>query len=220
VAFADHFSGHSEQYARARPRYPDALFEFVAAQAPARDAAWDCAPGSGQAAVGLARHFARVHATDASAEQIRNAEPHPRVTYSVQPAERTTLASASCDAVCVAQALHWFDRDAFYAEVRRVLRPGGVLAVWGYDRMRTADGLHEIFEDTILGALRPYWPAQNRLLWSGYKAVDFPFERIAAPPFEMRVEWTLEQLRAAWGSAPAREFTMPMHFLCGRHGSR
>jgi SAM-dependent methyltransferase len=188
-----------------------------------------------------------VEATDASAEQVRHAAMAPGVRYSVQPAERTDFDHASFDAVCVAQALHWFDRPAFYGEVRRVLRPGGVLAAWGYDRMRTHDDFSDAFEGRILAALKPYWPEQNRLLWAGYRAVDFPFEPVAAPPFDMRVSWTFEQLRAyvetwsgtrmcleaigadaldmqwaalrsAWGESPLREFVMPMHFLCGRHG--
>jgi SAM-dependent methyltransferase len=247
LAFADHFSQHSEQYARSRPHYPDALFAFIAAQAPARALAWDCATGSGQAALGLARHFARVEATDASAEQVRNAAPHAHVRYSVQPAERTSFDDGAYDAVCVAQALHWFDLERFYAEVKRVLRPGGVLAAWGYDWMRTARGFDALFSAAILEKLKPHWPAQNRLLWDGYRSIPFPFERIDAPGFEMTLDWTFEQLRAyagtwtgtrrcleamgpnyldddwaalrkEWGDVEVRRFAIPLHFLCGRHG--
>jgi SAM-dependent methyltransferase len=249
MRFADHFSEKSHQYARARPRYPEAVYAFVAAQAPATERAWDCASGNGQAAEGLARHFRQVEATDASGEQIRNAAPIERVRFSVQAAEETDFAVSSFDAICVAQALHWLDLDRFYAEARRVLKPGGVIAAWGYDRMRTSDLFQARFDEEILPRLKPYWPAQNRLLWSGYEGIPFPFERIAAPAFEMRVQWTLQQLRAyvetwsgtrgclaalgadaldaawsalqvAWGGAREREFVMPMHFLCGRHGSR
>ena len=249
MAFADHFSGQAELYARARPRYPDELYAFVAAIAPGRGEAWDCASGNGQAAEGLARHFAHVEATDASEEQIRNAAPIERVRFSVQPAEKTDFPARSFDALCVAQALHWFDLDRFYAEAKRVLKPGGVMAVWGYDRMRTSDRFEARFDEEMLERLKPYWPAQNRLLWSGYEGIPFPFERIAAPAFEIRTEWTFRQLRAYvatwtgtrrcldalgagaldgawsalerdWGDAPVREFVMPMHFLCGRHGSR
>ena len=244
--FADHFSALSDRYARARPTYPDGLYAFVAAQAPARELAWDCATGNGQAAIGLARHFARVEASDASATQIEHAMPSARVRYSVQLAEKTGFADASFDAVCIAQALHWFDHERFWAEVKRVLKPRGVVAAWGYDRLRTPDGFHRVFAEHVLGALKPYWPAQSRLLWEGYDGVAFPFERIEAPAFEIRVEWTLEELRAytetwsgtrncldalgpaaldaawaalgrAWGGSGSRVFTMPMHVLCGRH---
>src|SRR5436309_12421226 len=127
-SFADHFSGVAGAYAEHRPRYPDRLFAWLAEQVPERRLAWDCATGSGQAAVGLAEHFDRVIATDASEAQIAAAAPHPRVEYRVAPAESSGLAPESADLVTVGQALHWFDRPLFYAEARRVLRPGGVVA--------------------------------------------------------------------------------------------
>lgn len=248
MAFVDHFSEKSDQYARARPTYPDALYRFIASVAPGTERAWDCATGSGQAAIGLARHFRDVEATDASAEQVRHAAAAANVRYSVQPAERTEFPDASFDAVCVAQALHWFDLDRFYAEVLRVLKPGGVVAVWGYDWMRSARGFDALFTEGILDKLKDSWPAQNRVLWNGYRTIAFPFERVEAPRFEMRLDWSFEQfagyvgtwtgtrkyleregahaldrdwerLRRAWGDIPQREFVVPLHFLCGRHGS-
>ncbi len=138
MSFADHFSGVSAAYAAFRPRYPDVLFDFLAQVAPAHEAAWDVGTGSGQAAVGLARHFTRVIATDASSSQIEHATPDPRVSYRVCPAEACDLNDRSIDLVTVAQALHWFDRPRFWAEVRRVLRPGGVIAVWTYVMLQIA----------------------------------------------------------------------------------
>src|SRR3954463_11009233 len=109
AGFPDHFSDASRAYAAARPTYPEALSAFIASVAPARERAWDCATGNGQAARGLAAHFAEVIATDASAAQIAAATPHARVRFEVAPAECTPLPAKSFDAVCVAQALHWFD---------------------------------------------------------------------------------------------------------------
>jgi SAM-dependent methyltransferase len=244
-AFTDLFSDRPSDYAAQRPTYPDGLFAFVAAQAPAAGAAWDCATGNGQAAIGLARHFTRVEATDASAGQLAHALPAPRVHYSVQPAEQTAFPDASFDAACVAQALHWFDFDRFFAEVGRVLRPGGVFAAWGYDRMAVSHTFDAALERHVLDVLAGAWPAQNRLLWNGYRDVPMPFEPIEAPPFHIDVHWTLEQLIAyvgtwsaskrmlgesrpgwlgelrdqlspAWpGTGPTR-ITMPLHVLCGR----
>src|SRR5262249_7162330 len=105
--FKDHFSGHAADYRAFRPDYPPELFAFLASVAPGRDLAWDCGTGSGQAAVGLAEHFAKVFATDASAEQLKNAQPHPRVEYAVAPAEKCPLGDHVVDLVTVAQALHW-----------------------------------------------------------------------------------------------------------------
>jgi trans-aconitate methyltransferase len=116
VTSTDHFSAHAAHYARHRPSYPPELFAWLAAQAPARELAWDCATGNGQAALALAEHFQRVHATDFSAEQLAQATPHPRVGYLQAPAETSGLAAQSCDLVTVAQALHWFCHERFFAE--------------------------------------------------------------------------------------------------------
>lgn len=191
-SFPDHFSGVAGAYAEHRPRYPDALFEWLAEVSPTREFAWDCATGSGQAAVALAARFDRVLGTDASAAQIAAAEEHPRVEYRVAPAEASGLPDASVDLVTVAQALHWFDRPAFYAEVRRVLRPGGLVAAWTYGASvfedPRADAVHRRFYSDTVG---PYWPPERALVEAGYRTIEFPFEEIEAPAFEMEADWTL-----------------------------
>ena len=126
------FSGVSAEYAAARPLYPSELFDWLASCVNRRESAWDTATGSGQAAIGLAPHFARVIATDVSAGQLRHAKQHPRIEYRVAPAEESGLAAESIDLAVAAAAIHWFDLDRFYAEVGRVVRRGGVLAAWTY----------------------------------------------------------------------------------------
>src|SRR5437667_7064361 len=130
--FKDHFSGHAVEYAKFRPRYPDKLFEYLASISPQHELAWDCATGNGQAAVGLARHFDRVIATDASAQQIASAEPNDRISYRVAPAEASGIDSASADLILVAQALHWFDIDRLFKEAKRVLKESADLAIPSY----------------------------------------------------------------------------------------
>ena len=83
------FDQRSDHYARYRPRYPDALFDYLAWLAPDRAQAMDIGTGNGQAAVALAARFEHVLATDPSAEQIASAEPRPNLTYRVLPAEDT-----------------------------------------------------------------------------------------------------------------------------------
>ena len=133
VAFKDHFSKQSADYATFRPRYPQELFDYLGTIAPSRQLAWECGTGNGQAAVGLTSVFDRVIATDASERQISNAQAHERVEYRVAPAENSGLESRTVDLIMVAQALHWFDLDRFYAEVQRVLKPNGVLAASAYN---------------------------------------------------------------------------------------
>ena len=75
--FKDHFSGHAGDYARYRPSYPPELFRTVSALVTRHERCWDAGNGNGQAAVGLAEHFAEVVATDASADQIAHAIAAP-----------------------------------------------------------------------------------------------------------------------------------------------
>jgi SAM-dependent methyltransferase len=246
VGFVDLFSDRSGQYAVARPAYPARLYAFIAARAPGRALAWDCATGNGQAALGLAEHFQRVEATDASEQQIAHAIAHPRVRYSVQPAEDTGFAPAAFDAVCVAQALHWFRHDAFFAELDRVLKPGGVFAFWGYDRMQVTAQVDAQFEHGVLAPLAPFWPPQNRILWTGYRDIAIPYEPVETPALRIELAWTLAEfvayvntwsavkrlvqergadalegawtaLAAAWGPGDQRRgVTMPIHLQVRR----
>jgi SAM-dependent methyltransferase len=194
-AFRDHFSRLAATYAAYRPSQPPELVAWAAALAPGRALAWDCATGNGQAALALAEHFDRVAATDASAAQIARATAHPRVTYAVGPAEASGLASASVDLVAVAQALHWFDLDVFYREVRRVLVSGGALAVWSYMAPRLDEpALNAMFRHHMYDVLGPYWPPERRLIEAGYRTLAFPFDEVEAPRFELTREWTLAQL--------------------------
>jgi len=190
--FRDHFSAVAEDYATFRPRYPPALFAALAAQAPRCGTAWDCATGSGQAAVGLATHFDRVVATDGSAAQLAAARPHPRVQYLCSLAERAPLPAASMDLVSVAQSLHWFDIPRFFAEARRVLTPGGVVAAWCYGLVQVDPAIDPVVGRFYQDTVGPYWPAQRNLVDTGYRTVTFPFAEMALPPVAIEQDLTLE----------------------------
>jgi SAM-dependent methyltransferase len=194
VTFKDHFSRLAAPYAEFRPKYPGALFDLLAKVGPGRTLAWDCACGSGQATLDLAERFEAVIATDASAQQIAVAKPHPRVTYRVARAEESGIDAASVDVITVAQSLHWFERPAFYAEARRVLRPGGVIAVWTYGipRLNHSD-LDPWMQSFYWETLGEFWPPERRYVEDGYRSIDFPFSEIPAPSLSMREKWTLQQ---------------------------
>ncbi|MEA5443545.1 class I SAM-dependent methyltransferase [Cyanobium gracile] len=205
--FIDHFASVSGSYARFRPTYPSALFAWLESVAPTRQRAWDCATGTGQCALALAERFETVLATDASASQLALAEPHPRVRYRLATAEHSGLLAHSMDLVTVAQALHWFDRDRFYREVERVLRPGGVLAAWTYGLARVeAAGIDAILRHFYGEIVGPYWPPEKVLVDNDYRDITLPCEALATPAFAMETFWNLEQLLgycASW-SATAR----------------
>jgi SAM-dependent methyltransferase len=171
------------------------LFEYVASVAPRRTLAWDCATGNGQAAVPLAGFFESVIATDASSEQLKEAEPHPRVTYRLATASSSGIPAESVDLVTVAQALHWFDLPEFYAETRRVLAPGGAIAIWGYgDPVLDEPELQRRLHEFNRGKMEPYWSANRDILLDRYQTIPFPFDEIQPPAFELRKQWTLEEL--------------------------
>lgn len=244
--FKDHFSGHARAYGAYRPHYPAALYDWIASLVPEGGRAWDCATGNGQAACALAEHF-DVVATDASAQQIAAATPHPRVRYTVAPAEASGLDAHSVDLVTVAQALHWFDVPAFAAEVERVLRPSGLVVAWCYalfSFQAEVDGpIASLYHDEV----GPYWPPERDHVEAGYQTLPWPWETLAVPDLAIEVEWTLEQtlgylrtwsasrryladrgqdpverlepsLRAAWGSADRRRARFPLSVLASRPG--
>lgn len=197
------FATDSANYAASRPRYPRELFRWIAGQCREHRCVWDCATGNGQAAIELARDFERVEATDVSAEQLAEAFPSPNVNYSLQASERTAFPDSEFDLIAVAQALHWFDYELFWPEVRRVAKPGAFFCAWGYAWFERASGpdtilseLHRILIEPMCELLLPYWAANNRILWDGYADADirFPFERIAAPRLAISMRWNVEQL--------------------------
>jgi SAM-dependent methyltransferase len=195
MGFKDHFSRVTSQYGEYRPSYPASLFEYLAGVCADRRAAWDCACGTGQATIALAEQFDTVIATDASQQQVAAATRRPNVAYRVARAEQSGIETGSLDLVTVAQALHWFDLDAFYEEVFRVLKPSGVLAVWTYNVLHVDDPacealVQEFYYDTV----GPYWPPERRLVEEGYRSLRFPFALLAVPTFDMVAQWSVAQL--------------------------
>ena len=200
----DHFAKVSSTYAAHRPTYPPELFGWLASLTPEKSLAWDCATGTGQAATALAGHFDRVHATDASESQIREAAPLDNVIYLTAPAHSSGLSEHSADIVTVAQALHWFSLEEFYTEVRRVLKPGGIIAVWTYGvftvRGNDNDRTRKLLDNFYYNTVWDYWPAERRHVENGYADLPFPFAGIEAPEFAMTVNWALEELAGYLGS--------------------
>jgi SAM-dependent methyltransferase len=199
MSMQDHFSSVSATYAAARPEYPDALYDLLARHVPADARVWEPGCGSGQATRGLAARFAQVHATDPSPQQLGEhwaaRTPDPRVTLAVEAGEHTALADRSVGLVAVAQALHWFDLPAFFAECGRVLEPGGVLAAWGYGDFDAPAGMEAAF-DAFRRDIAGDWPLGRSLVDAHYASFDWPFDAMAAPPLSLEATWTLERMLA------------------------
>jgi len=188
--FKDHFSEQSADYARHRPRYPEALFAFLAGLTARHALAWDCATGNGQAAIALSAHFERVIATDASGAQIDAALAHPGVSYRVAPAEASGLDAHSIDLITVGQALHWFDHARFFAEARRVAAPGGILAAWCYELCEVSAACDAVVGTLYTDIVGDYWPPERRLIEARYADIEIPGTPLEAPRFAMRLDWS------------------------------
>jgi SAM-dependent methyltransferase len=190
-----HFSTQARLYAEFRPDYPSELFDFIGASVPEHELAWDCATGNGQAALGLAKRFDHVIATDISSEQIANAKPHPRVEYRIAPAEGSGLADHSADAITITQALHWLDIPRFYDEVRRVAKPHAVFVATVYSDPvlddPAADRILHNYNKVIVGS---YWPPERKIVDEAYANIPFPFQELSAPNLKMERDWSLPEL--------------------------
>lgn len=203
MPFKNYFSAGSDAYRTFRPGYPPELFSWLAGLPPRRDAALDCGCGTGQASVALAEHFAKVYAIDPSAAQIESARPHEGVDYRVAPAEATGLPDGCVDLVIAAQALHWFDFDRFYPEVRRVAREGAVFAAFTYGLLAINGELDGVIGRFYRDTIGPYWPPERAHVDAGYRTLPFPFAEIASPSFAMTAEWELGHLMgylATWSA--------------------
>lgn len=192
----DLFSTQAAGYAKWRPSYPKELIEYIVSFVQHRNTAWDCATGNGQAAVLLAEHIGHVFATDLSTEQLKHARQHPKITYSHSPAEHTQFEAGTFDLVTVAQAYHWFDHEAFYAEATRVCKPGAVVAVWGYGLCYASEPIItqlilKFYEDTT----GPYWDEARKYIEEEYKTVYFGFNEIPVDrSFSIKMQWSLRDL--------------------------
>lgn len=244
--FKDHFSQQSADYSHYRPSYPAALYDHLAGVCRGHDRALDCATGTGQAARGLSALFGHITAIDGSTEQIAQAEGAENITFRVATAEETGLTAASVDLVTVAQALHWFDHDAFFQEMERIVKPGGILAVWTYNLLEIDDNIDQLIHKLSEDIVGSFWPPERHYVRDNYATIDFPFTKMDVPPFHMTAVWSLDglmgylgtwssvvryrnekgrdplvnihaELIAAWGDPKVRKkVTWPLSFKVGR----
>ena len=199
----DNFSKQSAVYARFRPKYPDELYEFILAHVQERERVWDCATGNGQALLPLARHFQEAFGTDISEAQLSHGEFLRNTSLHVCPAHQTPFRDDYFDLITVAQALHWFGNEEFFAEVNRVLKPGGTFAAWGYGLLSIDGEIDPLIREFYVDIVGPYWDPERRHIDNQYTDIPFPFELRETPHFEYRKQWTVDQLEgylSSWSS--------------------
>ena len=191
----DRLSSNSLYYKQARPNYSIQIVKEILKHVPERNFAWDCGAGSGQFTQLLAPYFNHVMATDISEAQLQQAPYFENVSYQVQAAEQTSIAANSIDLITVAQAIHWFDFDAFYKEVKRVLKPQGVFAAIGYGLIEVQDAaINSLVQQLYFETLNGYWDAERRYIDELYQTIPFPFNEQAVPELRLQYQWSPQQL--------------------------
>lgn len=189
----DLFSSHSQQYAEFRPTYPQILYDFIYSHVRSFEIAWDAGTGNGQAARVLSQRFKKVLATDISRKQLEQAFKKDSIFYSVA-GEKTEFANDSIDLITVSQAIHWFDLDKFYLEVKRVAKPDALLAVWGYGLLRINPTIDLLLTDFYKNTVGSYWNKQRKLIDEAYQTIPFPFDELETPDFKISLAWSIDQL--------------------------
>jgi SAM-dependent methyltransferase len=224
----DRFSSHAAQYAQFRISYPPALYEFLLSVTPGREAAWDCGTGNGQVAADLAPHFQRIEATDISEKQLAQAVEQSNIRYQVSGAEQMPFGPDTFDLITVAQALHWFDADAFHREAARVGKPGATIAEWGYGLVGVNDDIDPLIQHFYTDIVGPYWDENRRHIDDEFARIPFPFAEVQHRRFEERQLWDAERFlrylqtwssvqryRQAVGEEPLRQIEQPLRALWG-----
>lgn len=190
----DNFSIQAKDYSKFRPTYPPEMIEYIVSFVENRGTSLDVATGNGQVAKALSEYFKEVYATDISEKQLEHAEQADNIIYKKAKAEETDFEEHQFDLIVVAQAIHWFDFEAFYREVYRTLKPDGVFAIIGYGLFRTNEHSHTILSRFYHDIVGPYWDPERRYLDENYETIPFPFEEIEVEKFEARFTWSIEQL--------------------------
>jgi len=191
----DLFSLQASTYAKYRPSYPAEMIQYLVSLVDSREAAWDCATGNGQAAALLAPYFKTVQATDSSEKQLQQAIRADNIHYSVSLAEKTAFAAHTFNLITVAQAYHWFQFDAFEKEVRRVAKPGAIIAVWGYAIPQCANAqLNALIQDFYTGTVGSYWDPERTWVDDYYHSIPFPYEELPSKEYSIHVQWAPDDL--------------------------
>ena len=241
----DNFSVSPEQYARYRPDYPQAIFDFIYPLLNEKIAAWDCGTGNGQVAQELSKDFTFVEATDISQKQLNHAFQAENIRYSTQPAEKTNFADNTFDLITVAQAVHWFDVDKFNMEVKRLGKPNSIIALIGYELNNISPEIDRIIRHFYSNIIGEYWDNERSHIQNRYQQISFPFRELETPEINNIKLWKFEhlmgylntwsavhhfidknnynpiteiedELRLAWGGTEVRRVIFPIIFRVGR----
>ena len=150
------FGATSEDYAHHRAGFPDSLFERLSKFQIGEKGQLivDLGTGTGSLARGLAKRDCVVIGIDHSNEMLKSARELDsndgvQVEYRLGPAEDTGLPDSTYDIVTVGQCWHWFDRPRAAVEVKRILKPSGMVAIAHFDWLPLAGNMVRSTEELI-----------------------------------------------------------------------
>ncbi len=190
----DYFSTQASLYAKFRPNYPQELFSFILEHTKEKELLLDGATGNGQVAIRLSPHFKKIIAIDISSKQLEHAGKKENIIYQVAKIEETELKDQSVNLITIGQALHWFDFNLFHNEAKRILKPNGAIAVWGYELLNINSKIDEIILELYDGVLNTYWTPERKYIEEQYTSIPFPYYNIQKRTFYSEYYWTVEQL--------------------------
>lgn len=151
-------------------------------------------------AVALAERFRQIDATDISENQLKNAALRPNIRYRLGRAEEPDFPNHSLDLITVGQAAHWFDLKRFYPAAQQVLKPGGLLALVGYNLLTVNQHIDPVIAHFYHQTLAGCWDAERMLVEKAYQSIPFPFNEIPLPEMASEYRWTVDNLLGYLGT--------------------
>jgi protein-L-isoaspartate O-methyltransferase len=178
------FDAAAESYATARPGYPEAVFDEIAARMPPPASVLEVGPGPGVATLSLAQRGYRIVAVELGENLARVARRRLAGYPSIQVVHADfhdwEPEASSFDMVFSASAFHWIEPEVGYPKAQRALRPGGLLAlVWNHTTSGRLGAARRFWEET--GAIyRRYAPSIARPTQQARWTGPYPRREIVA----------------------------------------
>ena len=197
-------AAHASIYRKFRPTYPQKILDLISDYVKTHacgsfDLAVDVACGSGQSTFYLQDTFKQCIGVDISKAQVEQARTAAsekeviNVSFVEGSADKLPMKDASVDVVSLAQAWHWLEPEGFYKECKRVLKPRGCVAVYGYGQghlmNKRSDTLLQQFYSGTLGG---YWHDRRTHIDNQYRGVVLPFKNTKRHNFNMTKHMSLD----------------------------
>ncbi|KAK3804335.1 hypothetical protein RRG08_000361 [Elysia crispata] len=171
----------SKAYAEHRPRYSDELFKTIADYCketnPNLNLAVDIGCGPGMSTIGFAKYFKKVIGVDVSETQIACAPTDiPNCEFKVGYSDKLPfIKSGTVDLICSGESFNLMPQKETFAEADRVLKPGGSIAIFGYDLPASDNPEINAVIQKMWVTMIPYWPKDSTQIFDRFSSVELPY---------------------------------------------